>query len=72
MLSHYDNIFFGGGLYAVGINGVKLITKNLDKLKGKKIVVFATGASPSTEAVINEVRDQNLLKSSQRKTILIQ
>ncbi|MFT5873622.1 MAG: hypothetical protein ACI8WT_002569 [Clostridium sp.] len=42
-LADYDTLIYGGGLYAVGINGVKLITKNLDKLKDKKVVVFATG-----------------------------
>ena len=65
MLSDYDTIVFGGGLYAVGINGVKFITENIEKLKDKKIVVFATGASPSREEVINEVRDQNFTKEQQ-------
>ena len=59
MLTEYDTIIYGGSLHAVGINGVKLITQNIDKLKDKKIVVFATGASPSREDVINEVRDKN-------------
>ena len=29
----YDTIIYGGGLYAVGINGINLIKKNYDKLK---------------------------------------
>ena len=45
-LSEYDNIIYGGGLYAEVIAGVTLITKNLDKLKDKKIVVFSTGITP--------------------------
>jgi menaquinone-dependent protoporphyrinogen IX oxidase len=65
MLTNYDTIIFGGSLHAVGINGVKLITQNLDKLKNKKLVVFATGASPSRENVINEVRDKNLTPEQQ-------
>ena len=32
-----------------------------DKLKDKKVVVFATGASPSRENIKNEVRDKTLL-----------
>jgi hypothetical protein len=32
-----------------------------DKLKYKKVVVFATGVSPSRENVKNEVRDKTLL-----------
>ena len=45
-LSGYDTIVYGGGLYAEIINGVSLITKNLDKLKGKKLAVYTTGITP--------------------------
>lgn len=45
-LSAYDVIVYGGGLYAEIINGVSLITKNLEKLSGKKIVVYTTGITP--------------------------
>ena len=45
-LMNYDTIIYGGGLYAEIINGVTLITKNLDKLKGKKLIVFTTGITP--------------------------
>lgn len=58
-LTAYDTVIYGGGLYAVGINGVKLITKNLDRLKGKKVVVFATGASPPGEDALRDVADRN-------------
>jgi len=44
-ISQYDTVVYGGGLYATGINGVKLITNNLRRLKGKKIAVFATAGS---------------------------
>ncbi|MBQ9915092.1 MAG: flavodoxin [Clostridia bacterium] len=46
MLADYDTIIYGGGLYAENISGVTLITKNLDKLQGKKIAVFSTGITP--------------------------
>ena len=45
-LSEYDTIIYGGGLYAEVINGVSIITKNLDKLKDKKIAVYTTGITP--------------------------
>ena len=45
-LETYDNIIYGGGLYAEVINGVSLITKNIDKLKNKKIAVYTTGITP--------------------------
>lgn len=45
-LLKYDTIIYGGGLYAEVINGITLITKNLDKLADKKIAVFTTGITP--------------------------
>lgn len=45
-LLKYDNIIYGGGLYAEIINGVHLLTKNFDKLKDKKIAIFTTGITP--------------------------
>lgn len=66
MLEDYDTVIYGGGLYAVGINGVKFITKKLDKLKGKKIVVFATGVSPSRSSDIEKVKDSNFTAEEQR------
>lgn len=55
----YDNVIYGGGIYAVGINGIKLIKNNLPALKGKKVIVFATGLSPAREDVIKVVKDKN-------------
>lgn len=46
-LSEYDTIIYGGGLYAEIISGVSLITKNIDKLSGKKLIVFTTGLTPT-------------------------
>ena len=42
----YDTIVYGGGLYAETIAGVSLITKNFEKLKDKKIIVYTTGITP--------------------------
>jgi len=59
ILTSYDTIIYGGSMYAVGINGVKLITQNIDKFKEKKVVVFATGLSLPGEDAINEVINKN-------------
>lgn len=59
MLEDYDTVIYGGSLHAVGIIGVKFITKNTNKLKGKKLVVFATGASLPEERVVNDVLNNN-------------
>ncbi len=45
-LMEYDTIIYGGGLYAENIAGVTLLTKNLDKLNGKKLIVYTTGITP--------------------------
>jgi len=38
---------------------VKLITQNLQLLKGKRIAVFGTGAAPGRPDVLTEVSDKN-------------
>ena len=45
-LLKYDTIIYGGGLYAEVINGVSLITKNIEQLEGKKIVIYSTAITP--------------------------
>ncbi|MFO8051890.1 MAG: flavodoxin domain-containing protein [Thermoplasmatota archaeon] len=64
-LKGYDTIIYGGGLYVVGINGIKMIKDILNKLQGKNIVVFATGASPPRKEVVNEIRDKNFSEQEQ-------
>lgn len=66
MLTGYDTIIYGGGLYAVGINGVKLITKNMDKLKDKNLIVFTSGASPYREEIVVEVKNKNFTLDEQK------
>ena len=45
-LAEYDTIILGGGVYASGIAGLSFLKKNVDKLAGKKILVYCCGASP--------------------------
>lgn len=47
-LDRYDTLVFGGGLYAGGIGGSKLLTANFDRWKAKRLVVFTVGLT-STE-----------------------
>lgn len=51
-LMQYDTIVYGGGLYANGIAGISIITKNYQVLKDKKIIVFTVGivSTDSAEA----------------------
>lgn len=48
-LTEYDTIVYGGGLYANGIAGISIITKNYEALKDKKIVVFTVGISSTDD-----------------------
>ncbi|XOQ47390.1 MAG: Flavodoxin [Eubacteriales bacterium] len=58
-LLRYDTIVYGGGLYAGGINGVKLITGHMKELGNRKIIVFGVGASPCRPEVRDEVEKHN-------------
>lgn len=63
----YDTIIYGGGLYVSGINGIKLITKNLGKLEGKKIIVFASGATPPRKEALEDVINHNFTAEQQKE-----
>lgn len=65
-VTEYNNIVYGGSLYAVGITGLKFIIKNFDILKDKRLVIFATGASPSSKQVIEEVTNKNFTAEQQK------
>jgi len=66
-LNEYDTVIFGGGLYAGGINGIKFIKNNLGRLEGKKIALFATGASPGRKEEIDEVWEKNFTEEERGK-----
>ena len=66
-LLRYDTIIYGGSLHAGGISGVNIIKNNLNKLKDKNIIIFTTGASPSKESTISEVRGRNFSAEEQKQ-----
>lgn len=59
MLSDYDTIILGGGVYASGIAKLGFLKKNITHLKGKKVAVFAVGASPYDEKALNQIREMH-------------
>lgn len=67
-IAGYDTVICGGGMYAGGFNGVKLVTKNLGKLSGKKIVLFAVGSNPGREHEMQPFWDR-ILTAEQQKQI---
>lgn len=64
----FDNIIFGGSLYATGIRGLKRFFKEVDGLDGKKIIVFATGLSIKSEEVRMEVMKSNFKSTFEKQT----
>ena len=58
-LSDFDVIVLGGGVYASGIAGLQFLKKNIGRLSGKKIAVFAVGASPYDEKAIQQIREMH-------------
>lgn len=69
-LLNYDTIIFGGGLYTNGINGASIITKNFDKIKDKKIIIFTVGLSSSNDPdFFNPSLNQLFSKEMQQKII---
>ena len=61
----YDQVILGGGVYASGISGLQFLKKHVGSLSGKKLAVFAVGASPYDEkalAQMQELHFQDTLK----------
>ncbi len=67
MLLKYDTVIYGGGLYASGILGVNLITKNFDKLINKNIIIFTVGlADPNIKSQFNGILNKNFTDEMQK------
>lgn len=49
-LQKYDVIVYGGGLYAGGVNGIAVLTKNFERIKDKSLYLFTVGASDMTDS----------------------
>jgi menaquinone-dependent protoporphyrinogen IX oxidase len=64
----YDSIVYGGGLYASGILGIELITKNFSSLMGKNIVVFTVGlADPNIKSQFEPIINKNFTDEMQKR-----
>ena len=65
----YDNIIYGGGLYAEMIAGIAFVNKNISKWDDKKVVVFTTGITPleCREYYEGEVMDKTFTKEAREK-----
>ena len=72
-LASYDTILYGGGLYAGKISGISLITKNIDKLSQKNLVIFAVGlGKPGSDEQLQSIANQNLPEEIRNRAALFQ
>ena len=62
-VSAYDAVILGGGVYASSIAGLQFLKKNFDRLQGKKVIVYAVGASPYDENEFQKLKETNLKDS---------
>ncbi|MFH5835931.1 flavodoxin domain-containing protein [Proteiniclasticum sp. C24MP] len=68
VLSGIDTLIFGGGLYAIGINGLKKVMDE-DQVDGiPNVFVFCTGLSLRSEEVQREIFENNL-KDVEKKNV---
>ena len=58
----YDNIIYGGWVHAGGIMGFDLIKKNMKRLEGKKLVIFAVGLNIMNQEARMQLREINFNK----------
>ena len=63
MLVNYNIVVYGGGLYASGIIGVKLVTKN----PCKRLVVFTVGIADPTASDYSAILKANFTPEMQAK-----
>lgn len=59
-LAPYDTVVLGGGVYAGGIAGASFLKKNSGALRGKRVAVFAVGASPEDKEAMRQMRERCL------------
>lgn len=59
-IQKYDTVILGGGVYASAISGLEFLTKHADALRGKRLCVFAVGASPYGEETLARLRQKNM------------
>lgn len=66
-IAGYDAVICGGGIYAGRINGAGLITKNFERLAGKKLALFAVGSNAGHKDELDEFWKKALEENIRRK-----
>jgi menaquinone-dependent protoporphyrinogen IX oxidase len=68
-LKNYDTVIFGGGLYGGTIPGLEIITKNLEAMKNKNLIVFTVGLSPTDGKDMYEPKLEKMIPNDKVKSI---
>lgn len=68
-LAGYDRIICGGGVYAGMLSAAKLVTKNIGKLSGKELILFAVGANSGEDKEKTALFWNRILTGEQQKRI---
>lgn len=63
-LKKYDTIIYGGGLFAGGVNGFNLITKNFDAVRDKNLILFTVGLADP-----NDTENTDHIKGGIKKAV---
>ena len=63
-LIDFDMVIYGGGLYAGGISGINLVTKN----PCKKLVIFTVGLATPENTDYSEILEKNLSTEMRQST----
>ena len=58
-LDPYSTVIYGGGLYAVGMLGIKTLKKHAERLKGKHLILFAVGLSSADQETVKTIESAN-------------
>lgn len=56
----YDTVIYGGWFHAGGIRGLGWFQKQLPRLEGKRLAVFAVGACPVDDPGVGQALENNL------------
>lgn len=61
-LEPYDTIIYGGGLYAGGVSGIDIVTKNFNQLSNKNLILFTCGLADPMDKENTDSIKQSLNK----------
>jgi len=70
-LEDYNTVIFVGRIHAGSIQGLSGIKKIYNELSGKKIIIFAVGATGNDEKIKTELVSRNFLESMKNSPLFL-